>query len=658
MSWRPAAATALLAALGIAATAWLLSPTVVLGPDAGEWREVTAGVRWTAGSPTLGGTRRVLVHFHDLTSEPAEVRLVVAERGPMDALRLQVGRDGERLFEVPAPASPAPVTVPVRAGARAVDVTLTAEPLRPGARTAYRVHQIALVREAGWARRIAQAAPVTLACAVLALVWRRSGPRWAVAWGVLALTGSLWAITAAYDPCAALRVLPATRDAFPWLLMASAWLLALARPGRLAGAAAILATVAGVYVDTIHYGFVNEDFNFARPWTWAELLATLHGTWAPHGGVAIYYRPVVSWSLALDYALWGSWTPGYHLTNLAIHAVNGVLALRLLSRLGLPEHAALTGALAWIVHPLSATAAAWTNQRTDAMAAAFVLAALIGLLSVPSRWAVVLGCAALALGSKEIGASLPVLAALCVLGVHGRAGLAERRRGLAALLALVLVYAALWLSLLPEKLARLETGRRWEGLEAPGGGDWLRAPLALYALVFTPAIDYETWRGLALRDLGMLHLAAGVALPIAVWAALVRGKEPAAPVAGLGLLWPLAAVGPLLAVPQVDLFRLGLLVALAFALSWGALTSAIGRRSAPVAIALAIVVSASLAATARRSAAVWGPRGAFHAELVLWRRHVGDRWWSSLTPEMQKLFREEVARRGHERHLMEGGDEP
>jgi hypothetical protein len=99
-------------------------------------------------------------------------------------------------------------------------------------------------------------------------------------------------------------------------------------------------------------------------------------------------------------------------------------------------------------------------------------------------------------------------------------------------------------------------------------------------------------------------------------------------------------------------------VALAFAFSWGALTSAIGRRSAPVAIALAIVVSASLAAIARRSAAVWGPRGAFHAELVLWRRHVGDRWWSSLTPEMQRLFREEVARRGHERHLMEGGDEP
>jgi hypothetical protein len=176
--------------------------------------------------------------------------------------------------------------------------------------------------------------------------------------------------------------------------------------------------------------------------------------------------------------------------------------------------------------------------------------------------------------------------------------------------------------------------------------------------VFAPAIDYDTWRGLALRDLGLLHLAAGVALPLAVWTALVRRDEPGARVAGIGLLWPLAAVGPLLAVPQVDLFRLGLLVALAFALSWGALTSALARRSAPVAIVVAIVVSASLAATARRSAAVWGPRGAFHAELVLWRRHVGDRWWRSLTPEMQQLFRTEVARRGHERQLMEAGDEP
>jgi hypothetical protein len=654
------AAAALLAAVGAAAGAWLLSPAVVLGPGAGEWREVTSGLRWSTESPTLTGTRRVLVHFHDLTAEPAEVRLVVATRGPADALRLRVERDGERLFDVEAPAAPAPVSIPVQAGARAVDVTVTAEPLLPGARTAYRIHDLALEREASWGRRLAQAVPVVVGCAVLLILWPRSRPGWAVAWAAVALTASLWAIAVAYDPCATLRILPASRSAVPWILVASAWLLALWRPGGTAGAAAVLVTVFGLYVHTLHYGFVNEDFNFARPWTWDDLLATLHGTWAPHGGVAIYYRPVVSWSLALDYAAWGTWMPGYHLVNLAIHCVNGVLALALLVRLGLSHRAAVAGALAWIVHPLAATAVAWTNQRTDALAASFTLGCLLALLGLersPARWVAVLGCTVLALGSKEMAVSLPILAVSCIAGVHGWRGVVTRRPELVGLIGLVSLYGALWLNLLPEKLALLETGRRWEGLEHAGYGAWLRAPAALYALVFVPTIDYETWRGLALRDISSLHLAAGVLVPAAACLALGRRGSPGTRAAWIGLLWPIAAVGPLLAVPEVDVFRLGLLVALAFALVWGGVVSGIERRSAPIAIALAMVVAASLAVTARRSAAAWGPRGSFQAELVMWRRHVGDRWWRSLTPEMQRLFREHVARRGHERHLIERWDE-
>jgi hypothetical protein len=299
---------------------------------------------------------------------------------------------------------------------------------------------------------------------------------------------------------------------------------------------------------------------------------------------------------------------------------------------------------------------AWTNQRTDGLAVLFTLGALLAILRdtlpVP-RLPAVLALSAFALGSKEVAATLPVTAALCVWAARGRPGLRDRRPSLAAVAALVAAYAVFWTALFPAKVAGIGGG--WEGMEASRGlAAWLGPPLALFALVFAPVLDYEAWRGMAVADVRAIHLVAGVLIPVLATLALRRlGEAGPARVALLGLAWPVVTVGPLLAIPEVDLFRLGLMVALAFGLVWAAALTAVERRWAAIAVALAVLAAASLTVPARRTAAAWGPRGSMKAELPLWRRHVGDRWWNALTPEMQRRFEEEVSRQGHERRLME-----
>src|SRR6478752_3143149 len=45
------------------------------------------------------------------------------------------------------------------------------------------------------------------------------------------------------------------------------------------------------------------------------------------------YRPFTIFSLSLDYALWHRWAPGFRLTNLALHAINGFLVFLLCTSL-------------------------------------------------------------------------------------------------------------------------------------------------------------------------------------------------------------------------------------------------------------------------------------------------------------------------------------
>ena len=160
-------------------------------------------------------------------------------------------------------------------------------------------------------------------------------------------------------------------------------------------------------------------------------------------------RPVVSLSLALNYAVGELSVRGYHLTNLAIHIVCGLLLYGVVRRtLRTPrvaprfavraEGIAFACSLLWLVHPLSTELINYVVQRTESIMALFYLLTLYAAIRAVdgargSRWVVVATIAcSLGMASKESMVTAPVAVLLhdwIFLPGHGLARL-RRRWGL------------------------------------------------------------------------------------------------------------------------------------------------------------------------------------------------------------------------------------
>ena len=90
----------------------------------------------------------------------------------------------------------------------------------------------------------------------------------------------------------------------------------------------------------------------------------------------LYYRPVVTISLALDSSI-SNISPGmYHLSNVAFHLLACCLAFHFLVTLHLPKATAFLAGVVCAVHPLATQAIAWIPGRNDTLLAIFVLLAL------------------------------------------------------------------------------------------------------------------------------------------------------------------------------------------------------------------------------------------------------------------------------------------
>src|SRR5436190_23169566 len=64
------------------------------------------------------------------------------------------------------------------------------------------------------------------------------------------------------------------------------------------------------------------------------------------------YRPFTILSLSVDYAVWKRWAPGFRITNLAVHAVNGFLIFLLCTALAGGGLIPLAAMLIYLVHPV------------------------------------------------------------------------------------------------------------------------------------------------------------------------------------------------------------------------------------------------------------------------------------------------------------------
>jgi Flp pilus assembly protein TadD len=197
--------------------------------------------------------------------------------------------------------------------------------------------------------------------------------------------------------------------------------------GRIFWAALGLVLVGlAAYCNSFHGPFINDDVLTINNETvgskhgWLELLS------APSGAETTAGRPVVNLSLALNYD-WGGLAVGsYHVTNLAIHLLAGLVLFGLVRRtLELPSmRPAFDGwalrlgfvtALLWTLHPLETNSVTYVVQRAESLMGLFYLLALYCFVRAEqsvraNRWrTLAVAACLLSTLSKEVAVTIPVV---------------------------------------------------------------------------------------------------------------------------------------------------------------------------------------------------------------------------------------------------------
>lgn len=218
----------------------------------------------------------------------------------------------------------------------------------------------------------------------------------------------------------------------------------------LLAAVALVALCFGLYAGTFDAPFVFDDTPSIEESPFIEALWPLSRSFGAPPGTGSSGRPLVSFSLALNYAVGGREVLGYHLFNVASLALGALalfgLARRVLLRTELAPHAfglAFAIALVWAAHPLHTDTLNHVVYRNGSMMALFYFLALYCAArgeeaDAPGRWSLlcVLSAAA-AMACKEVAVSLPlaVLAFDRQYGAGSVTAALRRRPGMYAALA-------------------------------------------------------------------------------------------------------------------------------------------------------------------------------------------------------------------------------
>jgi tetratricopeptide (TPR) repeat protein len=130
------------------------------------------------------------------------------------------------------------------------------------------------------------------------------------------------------------------------------------------------------------------------------------------------FNPLSMLSFMLDFTLWGGLNPeGYHLTNIVIHLLNGLLVYRLLMRLHGERLLALVATAIFLLHPVQVESVGWISERKGLLSLFFLLLSWEGYCRYRKaepgggRFAYALSLAAfiLSLLAKTAGVVLPLV---------------------------------------------------------------------------------------------------------------------------------------------------------------------------------------------------------------------------------------------------------
>ena len=317
-------------------------------------------------------------------------------------------------------------------------------------------------------------------------------------------------------------------------------------------------------------------------------------------------RPIVNFSLAINYAFGGTAVQGYHAMNLAIHILAGLTLLgivrrtlqqpRLRERFGpAANELALAVAVLWTVHPLQTESVTYVSQRAESLMGLFYLLTLYCFIrgtesARKDSWHdLCLGACVLGMATKEVMVSAPLMVMLYDRTfVSGSFREAWRRHQ-----TLYLALASTWLLL----------GYLMSGVHIRGVGYGLGVTWWAYALTECRSIVHYLWLAVwphslvfdygtntvmrhvadaAPSALILLLLVAGVVIGLKRW--------PAIGFVGAWffvILAPSSSVVPVANQPMAENRMYLPLAAVVVTLAMGIYASA-GRRSLPVFFALAL----------------------------------------------------------------------
>lgn len=183
-------------------------------------------------------------------------------------------------------------------------------------------------------------------------------------------------------------------------------------------AAGLIALAAAAHYPSLNGGFLWDDYMLIVGNALIHSPTGLYDFWFTTN--AHDYFPMTYTLWWLEWRLWaGSEHPmGYHVINLALHALGSVLLWRVLLRLRAPA-AALAAAL-FAVHPVTVASVAWISEGKNTLSFVLAMTAFLSYLRFEDerrrRWYITAIVAfLLALLAKSSVVMLPVMILLCAL---------------------------------------------------------------------------------------------------------------------------------------------------------------------------------------------------------------------------------------------------
>jgi len=160
----------------------------------------------------------------------------------------------------------------------------------------------------------------------------------------------------------------------------------------IATAALCLAITAICYANSLRNDFILDDKMIVASNPAIRTIQPLHYFSTPFWGKGSregIYRPLVMFSFSLEYSIWQRWSPGFHLINILLHALNGFLVF-LLARQILGSNLPAWGAsVIYLAHPVHTEAVAGIAGRSELLSATFLLLAWLLFRRRHTGWCVV-----------------------------------------------------------------------------------------------------------------------------------------------------------------------------------------------------------------------------------------------------------------------------